>query len=74
MSDSETFFYVYTVYFHTHHHLPTFIDIVTGVQIFFYWGTDDLSVWLEVMICLFQFSLKAPTGVWTWGLTLTSLD
>lgn len=28
-------------------------------SVFFYWSTEDLSVWLEVWICLFQFSLKA---------------
>lgn len=48
----EPFLYVSTVYFHTHHHWPTGIDIITGVQYFFlYWGTDDVSVCLEVRIC-----------------------
>lgn len=35
MSDSEAFLYVYTVYFHTHRHLPTCIDLITGVRYFF---------------------------------------
>lgn len=48
----EAFLYVSTVYFHTHHHLPTGIDLITGIRYRWY-------ITLEVWICFIQFSLKA---------------
>lgn len=63
MSDSEAILYVYTVYFHTHHHLPKCLDLITGVLYFFYWGTDDVFKfgWRSGFVS-FSFHSK-PTSV-----------